>query len=116
MNTNFFQNPTFPSNTNQNTNNQSFTQNNQAPAETPSFQISYIENILRANKGKTIKAYFSYPDSSSWQDQEYFGTIEEAGIDHIIIRDANNSSYYLLRMIYLNFIEFMEPINYNKGN
>lgn len=113
MNNNYFQNPTFPANSNQNTNNQLYNQNKPEATVFPEFQTSYLENILRANKGKTIKAYFSYADSNQWNDQEYFGTIEEAGIDHLIIRDSNNGSYYLLRMIYMNFIEFMEPINYN---
>lgn len=118
MNGNYYQNPTFPSNSTPPMNNQNY-----SPSITPEinnnlpeYEMSYIENILRANKGKTVKAFFSYPDSEKWRDNEYFGTIEEAGIDHLIIRDSSNGSYYLLRMIYLDYFEFMEPINYQKNN
>ena len=74
---------------------------------------SLIENILRLNKGKRIKAYVSYPDSSAWQNKVYEGIIEEAGRDHLIIRDNVNNLWYLIRIIYLNYVEFMEPIVYS---
>ena len=74
---------------------------------------SYIENILRLNKGQRIKAYVSYPDSSAWQNKVYEGIIEEAGKDHLIIRDNVSGTWYLIRIIYLNYVEFMEPIIYS---
>lgn len=112
MNSNYYKNPTFPNNTTP-MNNQNIATHNY-DTDLPEKEYSYIENILRANKGKTVKAFFSYGDSDSWKDKEYFGTIEEAGIDHLIIRDTSNGSFYLLRMIYLNYFEFVEPINYRK--
>lgn len=112
MNGNYYQNPTFPNN-NAPMNNQNYTQNqNENNQQMPEIEMSYIENILRNNKGKTVHAYFSYPDAEKWKNMDYFGTIEEAGIDHLIIRDSSNGSYYLLRMIYLDYFEFLEPINY----
>ena len=77
------------------------------------FEQSYIENILRLNKGRKIKAYVSYPDSSAWQNKVYEGIIEEAGRDHLIVRDNTNNLWYLIRIIYLNYVEFMEPIIYS---
>ena len=74
---------------------------------------SYIENILRLNKGRKVKAYVSYPDSSAWQNKVYEGIIEEAGKDHLIIRDNTNNLWYLIRILYLNYVEFMEPIIYS---
>ena len=41
------------------------------------------------------------------------GIIEEAGKDHLIIRDPMNNVWYLIRMIYLNYVEFMDPIIYS---
>ena len=107
MNGNYYQNPTFPSN------NYTTPPGNISINEvnTPREQ-SYIENILRLNKGQKIKAYVSYPDSSAWQNKVYEGIIEEAGKDHLIIRDPINNVWYLIRMIYLNYVEFMDPINY----
>ena len=111
MNGSYYQNPTFPNSTNYQT----------PPGNMESTQIgtslpmeqSLIENILRLNKGKKVKAYVSYPDSSAWQNKIYEGVIEEAGRDHLIIRDPLNNNWYLIRIIYLNYVEFMEPIIYS---
>ncbi len=120
MNGNFYQNPTFPTNNMPPINNQNYSHNDnlvtpniEPPQDLPEFQVSYIENILRSNKGKNVKVYYSYPDSEKWKDVEYNGVIEEAGIDHVIIKDSTSGSWYLLRMIYLNYVEFIEPITYN---
>lgn len=111
MNGSYYQNPTFPSN-NYTTppGNISINEVNNVPITR---EQSYIENILRLNKGQKIKAYVSYPDSSAWQNKVYEGIIEEAGKDHLIIRDNTNNLWYLIRMIYLNYVEFMEPIIYS---
>ena len=116
MNGSFYQNPTFPGN------------NYQTPQTPPgnisindisntsiplTMEQSYIENILRLNKGRKVKAYVSYPDSSAWQNKIYEGIIEEAGKDHLIIYDNANNLWYLIRIIYLNYVEFMEPIIYS---
>ena len=113
MNGNFYPNPTFPSNqvidNNQvlNIPNENISNYNNLISEQ-----SYIENILRLNKGKKIKAYVSYPDSSAWQNKIYDGIIEQAGRDHLIISDPSNGHWYLIRIIYLDYVEFMENINY----
>ena len=110
MNGNHYQNPTFPSN------NFPTPPGNVSVTDVSSNipqEQSYIENILRLNKGKRIKAYVSYPDSSAWQNKVYEGIIEEAGRDHLIIRDNVNNLWYLIRIIYLNYVEFMEPIVYS---
>ena len=86
MNGSFYQNPTFP-------NAQSSNSTPITPPGNISFQSqmpleqSLIENILRLNKGKKVKAYVSYPDSNEWRDKIYEGIIEEAGRDHLIIRN-----------------------------
>lgn len=108
MNGNFFQNPTFPGNTQS----QITPPGNISNEQTLSMEQSLIENILRLNKGKKIKAYVSYPESSAWQNKIYDGIIEQAGRDHLIIRDIKNNTWYLIRMIYLNYVEFEEKINY----
>jgi len=109
MNGSFFNNPTFPG-----------TQGNKNVMTPPgnvssgslSLEQSLIENILRLNKGKKVKAYFSYPDSTDWRDKIYDGVIEEAGRDHLIMSDPKTGNWYLLRMIYLDYVEFEERINY----
>lgn len=76
---------------------------------------SYIENILRNNKGKKIKAYVSFPDSLNWKDKIFTGIIEQAGRDHLILSDPETGKWYMILMIYLDYVEFNEPINYKKN-
>lgn len=123
MNGNFYQNPTFP--TNQIPISDSISNNPIIPNSPPEnisnynampMEQSYIENILRLNKGKRVNAYVSYPDSSEWQNKIYTGIIEQAGRDHLIISDPTTGHWYLIRIIYLDYVEFMESINYNLYN
>ena len=72
---------------------------------------SYIENILRVNKGKKVSIYQSFADANNWKDRIFTGIIEQSGRDHIILSDPVTGKWYLLLMIYVNFIEFDEPIN-----
>ncbi len=110
MNGNYYQNPTFPTNQNQ-------TNNYQVPpgnmnTENDYNEQSFIENILRLNKGRKVNAYVSFPDSTEWKNKVFSGLIEEAGKDHLIIKDVTTGKWYLIRILYLDYVEFMEPINY----
>ncbi len=111
MNGNFFGNPTFPNNTDNNLTSPPGNIN-YSTASLPMEQ-SYIENILRLNKGKKVQAYFSYPDSNEWRDKVYDGIVEEAGRDHLIMSDPKTGKWWLLRMIYLDYVVFDERINYS---
>ncbi len=74
---------------------------------------SYIENILRMNKGKLGKFYCSFPDSNDWRDAIFNGIVKEAGRDHLIVTNPNTNKTYIILMIYLNYVEFDGDINYN---
>ena len=74
---------------------------------------SYIENIIRLNRGKLGTFYMTYSDSNEWRDRVYKGVIEAAGVDHIIISDPRDGKRYILLNIYLNWVEFNEEINYD---
>ena len=122
MNNNYFGKPIFP-NQNLNTNNQNFNtppsnqnytvNSNYEPMALPSEQ-SYIENILRLNKGKQVRVHMTFPDSTEYRDREFRGIIEQSGRDHIILSEPNSGTWQLLLMIYVNFISFDEPINYSE--
>lgn len=73
---------------------------------------SYIENILRLNKGKQATVYMTYERGSSLGTQSYTGIIEAAGRDHLIISEPASGKRYLLLMIYLDYVEFPEEIAY----
>ena len=119
MNGSYYKNPTFPTldNNYNNDNDNSFENGYEAGqlVDVP-MQQSYIENILRHNKGKKVKAYVSFPDSVEWKDRIFEGTVEQAGRDHLIIKDTQNGHWYLILMIYLDYVEFDERINYSDPN
>lgn len=73
---------------------------------------SYIENILRLNKGKIATVYMSF-EGSQWGSKIFRGEIKEAGRDHIILHDTQNKTNYLLLTIYLSYITFDDTIDYN---
>ena len=108
MNGTYYQNLTFPGNTNNYDVNVAPAVNNELPMEQ-----SYIENILRLNKRKIVKAYVSFPDATEWKNKIFEGRIEQAGRDHLIISNPENGEWYLILMIYLNYVTFNEQINYS---
>ncbi|WP_430413677.1 spore coat protein GerQ [Lederbergia citrea] len=73
---------------------------------------SFIENIIRFNKGKLGTFYFTYQGNSKWNAMVYHGRIETAGRDHLIISDPSSGKRYLLMMANLDWVEFGERINY----
>ncbi len=76
----------------------------------PILEQSYIENILRLNRGKKVEVYASYPDSTEWRDKIFSGIVEQSGRDHIIISDPKDGKWYLILLIYVNYIKFDERI------
>jgi spore germination protein Q len=73
---------------------------------------SYVENILRMNKGKVASFYMTFPDAGEWKDRIFTGVVEQAARDHFVISDPKTGKWYLLLSIYLDFIVFDEEINY----
>ena len=95
-------------------------QNTQTPPSNINYQQmalpaeqSYIENILRLNKGKKVRIHQTFPDSNEWRDLEFRGIIEQSGRDHIILSDPESGVWQLLLMIYVDYISFDEPVNYS---
>lgn len=78
----------------------------------PFLEQSYIENILRLNRGKMATVYMNF-DNSQWGSKIFKGIIEAAGKDHIILSDPVTGMRYLLLTIYLNYITFDEEIAYD---
>lgn len=84
----------------------------QVPGMLPA-EESYIENILRLNKGKLATIYMTFENNREWNAKIFKGIIEAAGRDHIIISDPQTATRYLLPMIYLDYITFDEEIEYD---
>lgn len=78
----------------------------------PAVEESYVENILRLNRGKLATFYMTYENNSEWNAKVFKGVIEAAGRDHIIISDPATGMRFLLLMLNLDYVTFNEPINY----
>lgn len=111
-NTNYFGKPVFPGTPLYSNGNAVPNQNSATLTELP-LEQSYIENILRLNKGKKARVHMTFPDSNDFRDREFSGIIEQSGRDHIILRDPKTGTWELLLMIYVDFITFDEEINYS---
>lgn len=72
---------------------------------------SYIENILRLNRGKIATVYMNF-EGSQWGSKVFKGELLEAGKDHIVLKDSQTGIYYLLLTIYLSYVAFDEGIDY----
>lgn len=70
---------------------------------------SYIENILRLNKGKVATIYMTFEGNNQ---KVFKGVVEAAGRDHIILSDPQTGTRYILLMVYLDYITFDEEIVY----
>ncbi|HLS07014.1 MAG TPA: spore coat protein GerQ [Bacillota bacterium] len=77
-------------------------------AEMLPLEQSYIENILRLNRGKQAVVYMTIDQET----KTFEGIIEAAGRDHIILSDPETDRRYLLLMVYLDYVVFHEEIEY----
>ncbi|MED4271220.1 spore coat protein GerQ [Geobacillus stearothermophilus] len=73
---------------------------------------SYIENILRLNKGKVATIYATFENNREWNAKVFRGVIEAAGRDHVILSDPQTGTRYLIPMIYLDYVMFEGEIAY----
>lgn len=84
----------------------------QTPGMLP-LEQSYVENILRLNRGKVATIYMTFDNNERWNAKIFRGRVEAAGRDHIIISDLETDKRYLLLTIYLDYISFDERIEYD---
>jgi spore germination protein Q len=73
---------------------------------------SYIENILRLNKGKLVDVYATFENNREWNAKVFRGLIEAAGRDHLILSDPETGNRFLIPMVYIDYVRFEEPIEY----
>lgn len=73
---------------------------------------SYIENILRLNKGKLVSVHATFENNREWNAKIFKGIIEAAGRDHLILSDPETGNRYLIPMVYVDYVTFAEPLEY----
>lgn len=81
------------------------------PGQLP-IEQSYIENILRLNKGKLVTVYATFEGNSQWNAKAFKGIIEAAGRDHVILSDPQTGMRFLIPMVAVDYITFDEEIEY----
>ncbi|MED3571187.1 spore coat protein GerQ [Cytobacillus praedii] len=84
----------------------------QVPGMLP-IEQSYIENILRLNKGKLVTVYATFENNREWNAKKFEGIIEAAGRDHVILSDPQSGMRYLIPMVYVDYVTFEEEIEYD---
>lgn len=72
---------------------------------------SYIENILRNNIGKKVRVHASFSDSIEWRDRVFTGKIVHSTREYTLLKNEQNSEWYVLPSIYLNYVIFNEEVN-----
>lgn len=84
------------------------------PPGLPAGEQSYIENILRLNRGNRGTFHFSFEHAvrGGINTLAITGVVLEAGRDHVIIKEESTGRTYLLPMIYFDFAEFEGDVNY----
>ncbi|WP_078378563.1 spore coat protein GerQ [Sutcliffiella halmapala] len=95
--------PSFPT--------QAATPSTDVPGMLP-LEQSYVENILRLNRGKLATAYMTFENNREWNAKIFKGIIEAAGRDHLILSDPQTGKRYLLLMVYLDYVTFDEELDY----
>ncbi|MCQ6558764.1 spore coat protein GerQ [Paenibacillus mendelii] len=80
--------------------------------QVPVVEESYVENILRLNRGKMATFYMTYENNREWNAKIFRGIIEAAGRDHIIISDPSTGMRYLLLTLNLDYVTFDGPVAY----
>jgi spore germination protein Q len=83
----------------------------QIPGMLP-IEQSYIENILRLNKGKMATVYATFENNREWNAKIFKGIIEAAGRDHLILSDPQTGIRILLPMVYFDYATFDEELEY----
>lgn len=85
----------------------------QIPGMLP-LEQSYIENILRLNRGKltTVHALFDTGTNNS-VFRDFTGLVEAAGRDHLILSDPETGRRILLPMVYFAYATFDEELEYS---
>jgi len=74
---------------------------------------SYIENILRLNKGKYVTVFCTFENNTQWNAKQFDGVIEAAGRDHIILKERDSERRFLILMVYVDYVVFYEEMLYD---
>lgn len=73
---------------------------------------TYVENILRMNRGKVATVYTTNENNPEWAAKIFKGRVENAARDHVVLSDPETGTRYIVLMVNIDFITFDEPLRY----
>lgn len=73
---------------------------------------SYLENILRLNRGKTATIYTTNENNPEWPAKVFRGQVENAARDHVVLSDPQTGTRYVILMVNIDYLTFDEPLRY----
>lgn len=76
---------------------------------------TYVENILRMNRGKVATVYTTNENNPEWAAKVFTGRVENAARDHVVLSDPTTGTRYIILMINIDYITFAEPLTYEPG-
>lgn len=76
---------------------------------------TYVENILRMNRGKIATIYTTHENNPQWAAQVFTGRVENAARDHVVVSDPETGRRYIVLMVTIDYITFDEPLRYEPG-
>lgn len=78
----------------------------------PRGEETYVENILRMNRGKVATVYTTNENNPEWAAKIFKGRVENAARDHVVLSDPQTGQRSIVLMVNIDYITFDEPLNY----
>ena len=73
---------------------------------------TYVENILRMNRGKIATVYTTNENNPEWAARVFTGRVENAARDHVVLSDPQTGKRYIIFMVNIDYITFDEELQY----
>lgn len=74
---------------------------------------TYVENILRMNRGKVATVYTTNENNPEWAARVFTGRVENAARDHVVLSDPQTGKRYIIFMVNIDYITFDEELQYH---
>lgn len=73
---------------------------------------TYVENILRMNRGKIATVYTTNENNPEWPAKVFNGLVENAARDHVVLSDPQTGQRTIIFMVNIDYITFDEELQY----
>ncbi|MFV0275261.1 MAG: spore coat protein GerQ [Bacilli bacterium] len=73
-------------------------------SSTTSDNQMYIERLIRQNIGKIVKIHTTFPGSLEERDKVFYGVVQDAARDNIVVKSSQTGYLNVIPAIYVNYI------------